>query len=117
VGVLWPFFMDMPWVQLIELPPGGEADNQQEELLRFSKMRYRAFSSMCEIVDAYPPKAEFAAGVAAQIRDSGCELSPSPGRSAWSTISTVACGVASEFSPPGTQHIVERACNTLLGNS
>jgi hypothetical protein len=80
-------------------------------------MRYRAFSSMCEIVDAYPPKAEFAAGVAAQTRDSGCELSPSPARSAWSTISAVACGVASEFSPPGTQHIVERACNTLLGNN
>jgi hypothetical protein len=80
-------------------------------------MRYQAFSSMCDIVDAYPPKAESAARVAAQIRDSGCELSPSPARSAWSTIGAVACGVASEFSPPGTQHIVELACNTLLGNN
>jgi hypothetical protein len=80
-------------------------------------MRYRAFSSMCEIVDAYPPKAGSAAGVAAQIGDSGCELSLAPGRSAWSTISTAACGVVSEFSPPGTQHLVERACNTLLGNN
>jgi hypothetical protein len=48
--------MDMPWGQPIELNPGEEADNQQENHLGCSKMRYRAFSSVREIVDAYPRK-------------------------------------------------------------
>jgi hypothetical protein len=77
--------------------------------------RYRAFSSMCEIVDAYPPRSEFVATVAAQIRDSGCELSAAPANSTWKTIGSTFCGVVSEFSIPGTQNIVERVCNTMLG--
>jgi len=77
--------------------------------------RYRAFSSMCEIVDAYPPRSGFAASVAAQVRDSGCELSVAPTNSTWQTIGSTFCGVVSEFSIPGTHHIVERACNTILG--
>jgi hypothetical protein len=77
-------------------------------------MRYRAFSSMCEIVHAYPPRAEIAATVAAQVRDSSCELSALPEFSAGRTIRGVACEIASEFSPPGTQHIVERVCKTVL---
>lgn len=70
---------------------------------------------MCEIVDAYPPKAEFAARVSEQVQESGCALSAAPGNSAWSTLSKTACEVVSEFSIPGTQHIVERACKTILG--
>ena len=70
---------------------------------------------MCEIVDAYPPRAEFAASVAAQIHDSGCELAAEPESSGWRTFSTAACEIVSEFSIPGTQHIVERACKTILG--
>jgi hypothetical protein len=69
---------------------------------------------MCEIVDAYPPRAEIAAAVAAQIRDSGCELSVSPEIPAGGTIRGLACEIASEFSLPGTQHIVERVCKTVL---
>lgn len=77
--------------------------------------RYRAFSSMCEIVDAYPPRAEFAASLADQVRDSGCALSTVPTNSGWQTFGTAACEVVSELSIPGTRHIVERACKTMLG--
>ena len=69
---------------------------------------------MCEIVDAYPPRTEIAAALAEQVRDSGCELSVSPETSAGGTIRGLACEIASEFSLPGTQHIVERMCKTVL---
>jgi hypothetical protein len=76
---------------------------------------YRAFSSMCEIVDAYPPRSENASQVAAQVRESGCELSASPTSSALRSVAGLACGIVSEFSIPGTQHLVERACKTIIG--
>lgn len=71
---------------------------------------------MCEIVDSYPPRAEFATKVADQVRDSGCELSAAPPGSARKALSSTACEIVSEFSIPGTQHIVERACKTILGS-
>jgi hypothetical protein len=71
---------------------------------------------MCEIVDSYPPRAEFEARVVEQVQDSGCELSAAPGNSTWGTLSRTACEIVSEFSIPGTQHIVERACKTILGS-
>ncbi len=76
---------------------------------------YRAFSSMCEIVDAYPPRPENVSRVAAQVHDSGCELSASPTSSTLRSVGGLACGVLSEFSIPGTHHLVERACKTIIG--
>jgi hypothetical protein len=78
------------------------------------------YSSMCDIVNTYPPKREAAARVAEQLNDSACEM---PGinhattsGSVWRTLGDVTCEIASEFSIPGTQHVVERACKSVIRN-
>lgn len=78
---------------------------------------YRAFSSMCEIVNAYPPRGMAAVSVAAQVRDTGCVIAASPARPVLRSIGSLACEIGSEFGIPGTQHVIERACKTVLGTA
>jgi hypothetical protein len=73
---------------------------------------------MCSIVRAFPPSNTAAAlRVAEQLEGSGCyvPLVTEPVRTV-RRLGDRICESASEFAPPGTQHLVRGACKTVIGS-
>jgi hypothetical protein len=74
------------------------------------------YRTVCDILQEFPPKNELALNqIISDVGPLSCDVEPIRKSSPLRGFGDAACEVVSEFAPRGTQHMVERACKSIIG--